>query len=78
MDTNRTAMPEPINRGLVMPGPCETCGTKGPRFQFYNDYSENVIAYKLCPGCMSKALAAMYIFFRTPAGVKAMAGKLKR
>ena len=69
-------LPEPVNRGLTMPGPCESCGTKGPRFQFYNDYVEKPVAFKLCPRCMSTALACMYMFFRTTAGAEALKKKL--
>lgn len=29
-----------MNDGLTMPGRCESCGEKGPRFHFRNVYAE--------------------------------------
>lgn len=74
--TKRLPMPIGINRGLTMPGPCESCGKKAPRFQFYNEYAEPEIAYKLCPRCMNKAMISMRVFFQTPAGAEAIKRRL--
>ena len=61
------------NHGLTFPGPCESCGKKGPRFKFYNKYADPPINMDLCPKCMNKAFHCMVIFFQTPAGKKALA-----
>lgn len=60
------------NDGLTMPGRCESCGEKGPRFHFRNVYAEPEINFDLCPNCMRTAFLCMAFFFRTPAGKKAI------
>lgn len=74
--TKGLPLPVGINRGLTMPGPCESCGKVSPRFQFYNEYAEPEIAYKLCPRCMNKAMISMRVFFQTPAGAEAIKRRL--
>lgn len=61
--------------GLTMPGKCESCGAKGPRFRFRNDFAQPVIRMDLCLPCMRTALRCMGIFMRTPAGRQALAAK---
>ena len=61
-----------MNDGLTMPGRCESCGEKGPRFHFRNVYAEPEINFDLCPNCMQTAFLCMALFFRTPAGKKAI------
>lgn len=58
------------NKGLTMPGKCQSCGAKGPRFHFRNVYAEPEINFDLYPNCMRAALLCMAVFFQTPAGKK--------
>ena len=58
--------------GLTMPGKCQSCGAKGPRFRFRNDFAQPVIRMDLCLPCMRTALRCMGIFMRTPAGREAI------
>lgn len=60
------------NKGLTMPGKCQSCGTNGPRFHFRNVYAEPEIRYDLCSTCLFKALLCMEIWAATPAGKKAI------
>ena len=60
------------NKGLTMPGKCQSCGAKGPRFHFRNVYAEPEINFDICMNCMLKALLSMEIFAKTPAGKKAI------
>lgn len=75
-ETKRLPMPTGINRGLTMPGRCESCGKVAPRFQFFNEYAEPEIAFKLCPCCMNNAMRCMRFFFQTQAGVEAIKRRL--
>jgi hypothetical protein len=61
--------------GLTMPGKCQSCGAKGPRFRFRNDFAQPVIRMDLCLPCMRTALRCMGIFMRTQAGRQALAAK---
>ena len=63
------------NDGLTMPGKCQSCGAKGPRFRFRNDFAQPVIRMDLCLPCMRTALRCMGIFMRTQAGRQALAEK---
>ena len=60
------------NKGLTMPGRCDSCGANGLRFHFRNIYAEPEINFDLCHVCMIKALLSMSFFKRTPAGKKAI------
>ena len=61
------------NDGLTFPGKCQSCGIKGPRFRFRNDFAEPTIRMDICPVCMNTALRCMGIYLRTPAGRAALA-----
>lgn len=63
------------NKGLTMPGKCESCGIKGPRFHFVNDWAEQAVVFDLCPACMLTAIQCMMVFFKTPAGREAIKRK---
>ena len=75
-ETKRLPMPMGINRGLTMPGRCESCGKVAPRFQFHNEYADPEISFKLCPRCMNNAMRCMRFFFQTPAGAEAIKRRL--
>ena len=64
--------------GLTTPGKCESCGAKGPRFRFRNDFAQPVIRMDLCLSCMRTALRCMGIFMRTPAGRQALAAEYRQ
>ena len=53
------------NLGLIEPGKCESCGREGPRFKFYNEYTnEEVVEWNLCPNCLSKAVRCVEMCLR--------------
>ena len=60
-------------KGLTMPGKCESCNKAGARFRFENEYADPVIRMDLCPVCARKAVTALAIYLKTPAGKKALA-----
>ena len=66
--TKRLPMPIGINRGLTMPGRCESCGKVAPRFQFHNEYADPEISFKLCPRCMNNAMISMRVFLSDAGG----------
>lgn len=66
------------NDGLTMPGKCQSCGAKGPRFRFRNDFADPVIRMDLCPACIFTAVRCMDFYLRTPAGRKALAERRSR
>ena len=59
-------------QGLTTPGKCESCNKAGARFRFENEYADPVIRMDLCPKCARKAVTALAIYLRTPAGRKAL------